>query len=73
MIVLIVEDDAAMRAVLRAYLTREGFEVGGLDLLSLLRRRWPSLPVIVVTAFGGPHVAEEAFAVGRSDTLPSGP
>lgn len=36
----------------------------GLDLLSVLRRRWPKVPVILITAFGGAAVAKEAFARG---------
>jgi DNA-binding NtrC family response regulator len=32
----------------------------GLDVLASLRRRWPSLPVIVMTAFGNPVVADRA-------------
>jgi DNA-binding response OmpR family regulator len=92
--VLVVDDDPEMRALLRDYLRREGFEVvdsatgehavalvetrsfdaaivdketpgmGGLDLLSFLRHRCPAVPVIVITAFGGDAVAEEAFARG---------
>jgi DNA-binding NtrC family response regulator len=34
--------------------------INGLDVLSILGRRCPSIPVILITAFGGPHVAEEA-------------
>ena len=34
--------------------------IDGLDVLSILARRFPSLHVILITAFGGPHVAEEA-------------
>jgi CheY-like chemotaxis protein len=36
----------------------------GLELLSLLRRRRPEVPVILITAFGGPAVAEEAMRRG---------
>jgi two-component system, NtrC family, nitrogen regulation response regulator GlnG len=32
----------------------------GLDVLASLRRRWPSLPVIVMTAFGNAVVADRA-------------
>ncbi len=38
--------------------------MGGLDLLSFLRQRCPRMPVIIVTAFGGPHTADEAFERG---------
>jgi DNA-binding NtrC family response regulator len=34
--------------------------MNGLDVLSFLRRRRPRLPVIFITAFGGPEVAEES-------------
>jgi DNA-binding response OmpR family regulator len=97
--VLLVEDDPAMRALVRHYLERDGFAVldeasgedavamtetavfdaavidkelpgmSGLELLSLLRTRCPQVPVIVVTAFGGSAVAEEAFARGASRYL----
>jgi CheY-like chemotaxis protein len=33
--------------------------MNGLDVLSLLRQRCPSLPIIFITAFGGRDVAEE--------------
>jgi two-component system response regulator HydG len=36
----------------------------GLDLLAYLRHRRPDVPVIFVTAFGGPDVAEEATRLG---------
>jgi DNA-binding response OmpR family regulator len=98
-VVLVVEDDPAMRAVLGAHLAREGFDVigepsaeravalvettavdvavvdkempgmGGLDLLSFLRHRFPRLPIIVVTAFGGPQAAREVFERGGSRYL----
>jgi DNA-binding response OmpR family regulator len=97
--VLLVEDDAEMRTLVKDYLETEGFDVfdqatgeraaalaacmsfdaavvdkempgmNGLDLLSHLRSRWPAVPVIVMTAFGGPAVAEEALARGASDYL----
>jgi two-component system response regulator HydG len=88
--VLVVEDDGAMRALLRDFLDRVGYRVleqpngaavtalvetehvdavildkempgpSGLDLLSFLRHRLPDVPVVFITAFGGPDVAEEA-------------
>jgi DNA-binding response OmpR family regulator len=94
MTVLIVEDDSAMRALLRDVLQRAGHRVmerpdgadlpalaahesfdavivdkelpgsDGLDLLSFLRAHRPAVPVVVVTAFGGPDVAEEAARRG---------
>jgi CheY-like chemotaxis protein len=98
-VVLVVDDDPAMRAVLAAHLNREGYAVigeasaegaaalvekivvdvaildkempgaGGLDFLSSLRRRCPDLPIVVITAFGGPHVAREVFERGASRYL----
>lgn len=41
----------------------------GFDVLSVLRRRWPKVPVILITAFGGAAVAEEAFARGANRYL----
>ncbi len=38
----------------------------GLDLLSFLRQRLPEVPVILVTAFGGPDVQHEAARRGAS-------
>ena len=93
--VMIVDDDAEMRALLRDALERDGFDVSedagdqlvpllerwapdaivldkqmagvnGLDLLSYIRRRHPSLPVIVVTAFGGTEVEAEALKRGAT-------
>lgn len=36
----------------------------GLDVLSFLQHRCPEVPVIFVTAFGGPRVAQEALHRG---------
>ena len=41
----------------------------GLDLLSFLHKRLPAVPVILVTAFGGPAVAEEAANRGAYSYL----
>ena len=92
--VMIVDDDAEMRALLRDVLGRDGFHVrehssgdglvpllegwtpdaivldkevagaNGLDLLSYIRRRLPSTPVVFVTAFGGSEVEAEALKLG---------
>lgn len=43
--------------------------MNGLDFLSFLRHRFPQTPVIFITAFGGPHVAEEALRRGASRYL----
>jgi len=94
---LVVDDDPAMRALLRDW--REGFRVleepsgerllalaqgtrfdvvildkempglGGFDVLPAFRRRRPEVPVILVTAFGGALVAEEALKLGAQQYL----
>lgn len=94
--VLVIDDDAEMRAVLRDVLVREGFQVreqagrdgviaaldslppdvivldkempggNGLELLAYIRRRHPSLPVVFITAFGGPAVRAEALRRGAA-------
>jgi DNA-binding NtrC family response regulator len=96
---MIVEDDGEMRAVLRAFLERDGFRaieyesatraraemeqqtfdavildkempgIDGLDFLAFLRRRFPGVPVIFVTAFGGAAVADAAFARGATQYI----
>lgn len=43
--------------------------MNGLDFLSFLRHRFPQTPVIFITAFGGPHVAEEAIRRGAARYL----
>lgn len=88
--ILVVDDDADMRKLLRDSLQPHGYDVteaangeeamllveseafgivildkempgmNGLDLLSYLQSRCPSLPVIFITAFGGAQVAEES-------------
>ena len=45
-------------------LDKEIPEMNGLDVLAVLHRRHPRLPVIFVTAFGGPAVAEESLHRG---------
>lgn len=88
--VLVIDDDARMRRLLRTFLTRAGYDVleasdgrsavltvecepvdivildkempgmNGLEVLSDLHRRFSSIPVIFVTAFGGTAVGDEA-------------
>ncbi len=36
----------------------------GLEFLPTLRRRWPEIPVVVITAFGGPKLRETAERLG---------
>lgn len=97
--VLVVDDDPAMRALLRDWLEREGFQVieepsaerllaaaqtarfdalildkempgtGGLDVLPAFRRQRPDVPVILITAFGGAVVAQEALKLGARQYL----
>lgn len=97
--VLVVDDDPAMRALLRDWLEREGCRVleapsgerllaaaetaevdvvildqempgqGGLDVLPAFRRRRPRVPVILITAFGGAKMAEDALRLGASHYL----
>lgn len=97
--VLVVDDDAAMRKLLRDWLEREGFHVieeptadrllaatratrfdavvldkemperGGFDVLPALRRQRPDVPVILITAFGGGAVAQEALRLGARTYL----
>ena len=47
-------------------LDKEMAGVNGLDLLSYIRQRYPGLPVIVVTAFGGTDVEAEALKRGAT-------
>jgi DNA-binding NtrC family response regulator len=41
----------------------------GLDVLNALERRWPSLPVVIMTAFGGPGVGDAARRLGAAGYL----
>jgi DNA-binding response OmpR family regulator len=98
-IILVVDDDPEMRAVLRDVLTHEGFRVheepgpelvaeavdalhpaavivdkempgsNGLELVAALGHRYPALPIIVITAFGGAAIRAEARRQGASDYL----
>jgi len=43
--------------------------INGLDLLRALRDRHPGLPVIFVTAFGGPRLGEEVLRMGAARYL----
>lgn len=43
--------------------------LGGLDVLPAFRRQRPEVPVILVTAFGGARVAEEALKLGAQQYL----
>jgi DNA-binding NtrC family response regulator len=97
--VLVVDDDPAMRALLKDWLERDGFRVleepsadrllvtaqatpldvvvldkemperGGFDVLPTFRRQCPQVPVILITAFGGGAVAQEAMRLGARSYL----
>jgi len=43
--------------------------LNGLDLLPSLRREFPEVPVLLVTAFGGRHVASSALRLGAASYL----
>jgi two-component system response regulator FlrC len=97
--VLVVDDDAEMRALLRRTLEFDGYlvterdrgahvlgalreapfdliildkempEMTGLDVLPLLRREFPGVPVLLVTAFGGGQVESSALRLGATSYL----
>ena len=97
--VLVVDDDAEMRALLRRTLEFDGHQVTeldrgthvvetlrgtpfdliildkempgltGIDLLPILRREFPNVPVVLVTAFGGRQVATSALRLGAARYL----
>jgi DNA-binding NtrC family response regulator len=97
--ILIVDDELNMRLVLKALLTKEGYEVfaaeDGLAALSLLRtedidtvvtdlkmpkldgmglldriaKEYPSLPVIIITAYGTINTAVDALKKGAFDYI----
>lgn len=99
MTILLIDDDAAMRAMLTDFLTRRRIAVvadsngadalarldrehvdavvvdkemagmNGLEVLQAVRRDRPGLPVILITAFGGPRVAQDALRNGASGYL----
>jgi DNA-binding response OmpR family regulator len=97
--IVLVDDDAEMRAMLRDFLAGAGFRVveagdtealldlvprvspaaiildhelpgdWGLEVLPLLRQRHPEVPVIVITAFGGPRLQATAERLGAAGYL----
>jgi DNA-binding NtrC family response regulator len=97
--VLVIDDDAEMRSLLRRTLEFDGHQVternggahvvatlregvfdlvildkempglSGLDLLPIIRREFPQLPVLFVTAFGGREVAASAVRLGATSYL----
>ena len=97
--VLVVDDDAEMRTLLRRTLEFDGHHVTerdrgthvlaalrevpvdliildkempgitGFDLLPLLRREFPEVPVLLVTAFGGHRIESSAIRLGAASYL----
>jgi two-component system capsular synthesis sensor histidine kinase RcsC len=97
--ILVVEDDAQFRALVRdmleddgyavtpvqdgleavATMDREGFDLvitdllmprmNGLQLLMVVRERWPHVPVIAITAWGDPRLVSESQAHGAVTCL----
>lgn len=93
---LIVEDDAEMRDLLRKVLEKEGYRIsvagdgreataslsrkpfdlvvtdmlmpddGGLELLRAIRQTHPTLPVIIITAFGNWGSYSQALELGAA-------
>lgn len=59
----------ALERVDAVILDKEMPGIHGFEFLSFLRRRWPDMPVILITAFGGSRVAEEAFHRGATRYL----
>ncbi|HEV8310463.1 MAG TPA: response regulator [Methylomirabilota bacterium] len=41
----------------------------GLEILPSLRQRWPEIPVIIITAFGGAKARETAMRLGATGYL----
>jgi DNA-binding NtrC family response regulator len=52
-------------------LDKEMPDLSGLDLLPVLRREFPQVPVLLVTAFGGRQVAASALRLGAARYLES--
>jgi CheY-like chemotaxis protein len=97
--VLVVDDDAEMRVLLRRILESDGHrvtesdrgthvlaavrdapfdlivldkempEMTGLDVLPLLRREFPRMPVLLITAFGGRQAEASALRLGATRYL----
>jgi DNA-binding NtrC family response regulator len=44
--------------------------LSGYELLARVRKRWPELPMLMITAYATPKLAAEAIKAGASDYLP---
>lgn len=97
--VVVADDDAEWRVLLRYSLEQAGFQVleasrgdvalvmverqrpdvivldhhmpglNGLDVIAVLHRRWPTLPIVLMSAFADPRIAEQALGLGASRYL----
>lgn len=43
--------------------------MSGIDLLKEVKRRWPTMPVAMITAYGDPESRQSALTAGASDFL----
>ena len=62
-------DEIELQAFDAVILDKEMPGIDGLDFLAYLHGRFPDVPVILMTAFGGSAVAEAAFARGAARYL----
>jgi YesN/AraC family two-component response regulator len=100
--ILVVDDEADVRALIRDVLSQDGYRVieaqdceqaldilrerstrgldlalvdcvlpkqSGLEVLLLTKRRWPSIPVVIITGYGSEELAVQALRAGASDYL----
>ncbi|MFA6545525.1 MAG: sigma-54 dependent transcriptional regulator, partial [Limisphaerales bacterium] len=44
--------------------------ISGYELLTRVKKRWPELPMLMITAYATPKLAAEAIKAGASDYLP---
>jgi DNA-binding NtrC family response regulator len=44
--------------------------ISGYELLARVKKRWPELPMLMITAYATPKLAAEAIKAGASDYLP---
>src|SRR5215204_271876 len=60
-----LERDKFLLVISDAHLTG----ISGYELLAQLRRKWPELPVLMITAYATPKLAVEAIKAGAIDYL----